>query len=103
MGDGDDILVQPSSAMNTEKVIKMERREKLNLRGTEKNYMWFQRQGDLGLGANIVPRPKSSSPFLSLRVILDILISLQYPSPSFGLCYVEWISVDLKCYYAHQL
>lgn len=50
MGDGDDILVQPSSAMNTEQVIKMERREKLNLRGAE-NYMWFQREGDLGLGA----------------------------------------------------
>lgn len=88
--------------MNTEKVIKMERREKLNLRGAEKNYMWFQREGALGLAANIVPRPKSS-PFLSLRIILDILISLQYPFPSFGLCYFEWISVDLKCYYAHQL
>ena len=53
MGDGDDILVQPS-AMNTEQVIKMERREKLNLRGAEKNYMWFQREGDLCLGANLL-------------------------------------------------
>ena len=72
----------------------------------ERSWIWEeQRRTICGFREKpqLAPRHKSPSPFLSLRVILDILISLQYPSPSFGLCYVEWISVDLKCYYAHQL
>lgn len=82
MGGEANILVQPSSAVSTEKAIcQMERRGKQNLeRSREERARGFrEREGDLGLGVNIVPVSGlfDTRSFPYPQIISDILISLQ--------------------------